>query len=163
MGGISLRKAWADHSQWLVDKEIERSSSFSSSETNAWCHPWPRVPPWDQAETTSLFSFFPCYTLGFPDSSVGKESTRNAGDLDSIPWSGRSHGEGVDYPHQYSWASLVAQLLKNPPEMQETWVRSLGWEYPLGKGKATHSIIFWPGEFHRLNSPWGHKELDTTE
>ena len=76
---------------------------------------------------------------------------------------GRSLGEEIGYPHQYSWASLVAQLLKNPPEMQETWVRSLGWEYPLGKGKATHSIIFWPGEFHRLNSPWGHKELDTTE
>ena len=54
-------------------------------------------------------------------------------------------------------------MVKNPPEMQETWVRSLGWEYPLGKGKATHSIIFWPGEFHRLNSPWGHKESDMTE
>ena len=74
-------------------------------------------------------------------SSVGKESTRNVGDLDSIPWSGRSHGEGVDYPHQYSWASLVAQLVKNLHAMQETWVRSLGWENPLEKGKATHSSI----------------------
>ena len=55
----------------------------------------------------------------------------------------------------------MAQLVKNPPVMQETWVRSLGWEDPLEKGKATHSI-FWPGEFHGLYSSWGHKELDTT-
>ena len=78
---------------------------------------------------------------GFPDSSVGKESTCNAGDPGSIPGSGRSVGEGLAYPLQYSWASLVAQLLKNPSAMQETWVRSLGWEDPLDKGKATHSNI----------------------
>ena len=59
-------------------------------------------------------------------------------------------------------ASLVAQLIKNPPAMQETWIRSLGWEDPLKKGKATHSV-FWPGEFHELYSPWGHKELDIAE
>ena len=58
--------------------------------------------------------------------------------------------------------SLVAQLVKNLPAMGETWVQSLGWEDPLEKGKATHSV-FWPGEFHGLYSPWGHKELDTTE
>ena len=58
--------------------------------------------------------------------------------------------------------SIVAQLVKNLPVMQETWVRSLGWEDPLEKGKATHSI-FWPGEFHGLYSPWGHKESDMTE
>ena len=52
----------------------------------------------------------------------------------------------------------VAQLVKNPPAMWETWIRSLGWEDPLEKGKATHS-----GEFHGLYSPWGHKELDMTE
>ena len=57
---------------------------------------------------------------------------------------------------------LVAQLVKNPPAMQETWVRSLGWEDPLEKGKATHSSIL-AGEFHGLYSPWGHKEADTTE
>ena len=45
------------------------------------------------------------------------------------------------YPLQYSWASLVAQLVKNLPAMQETWVQSLGWEDPLEKGKATHSSI----------------------
>ena len=77
--------------------------------------------------------------LGFPDSSVGKESACNAGDPSSISGSGRPAGEGTGYPLQYSWASLVAQLVKNPPAMQETWVRSLGWEDSLEKGKATHS------------------------
>ena len=52
--------------------------------------------------------------MGFPDSSVGKESTCKAGDPSSIPGSGRSAGEGVGYPLQYSWDSLVAQLVKNP-------------------------------------------------
>ena len=79
---------------------------------------------------------------GFPDSSVGKESGCNAGDPSSIPGSGRSAGEGIGSPLQYSWASLVAQLVKkNPPAMRETWVRSLGWEDPLEKRKATHSSI----------------------
>ena len=58
-----------------------------------------------------------------------------------IPGLGRSAAEGIGYPPQYSWASLVAQLVKNPPAVQETWVRSLGWEDPLEKGKATHSSI----------------------
>ena len=78
------------------------------------------------------------------DSSVGKESTCNAGDPNLIPGLGRSTGEGIGYPFQYSWASLVAQLIKNLPAMQETWVHSLGWENPLEKGKATHfSILAW--------------------
>ena len=54
------------------------------------------------------------------------------------------------------WASLIAQLVKNLPAMQETWVQSLGWEDPLEKGKAP-TPGFWPGEFHRLYSPWGRK------
>ena len=62
-----------------------------------------------------------------------------AGDPGSIPGSGRSAGEGIGYPLQYSSASLVAQLIKNLPAMRETWVRRLGWEDPLEKGKATHS------------------------
>ena len=78
---------------------------------------------------------------GFPHCSVGKESTYNAGDPGSIPGWGRSPGEGIGYPLQYSWASLVAQLVKNLPAMRETWVRSLGWEDPLEKGKATHTSI----------------------
>ena len=68
----------------------------------------------------------------------------NVGDARSeglIPGSGRSPGEGIGYTLQWSWASLVAQLVKNPPAMQETWVRSLGWEDPLEKGKATHSSV----------------------
>ena len=56
-----------------------------------------------------------------------------------IPGSGRSPGEGIGYPLQYSWAFLVTQLVKNMPAIQETWVLSLGWEDPLEKGKATHS------------------------
>ena len=56
-------------------------------------------------------------------------------------WLGRSPGEGIDYPLQYPWASLVAQLVKNPPAMWETWVWSLGWEDPLEKGTATHSSV----------------------
>ena len=69
------------------------------------------------------------------------ESTCNAGDPDSIPGSGRSAGEGRGYPLQDSWASLVAQLVKNLPTMRETCVQSLGWEDPLEKGKITHSSI----------------------
>ena len=70
-----------------------------------------------------------------------KESTCNAGDLGSIPASGSSPGEGIRYPLQYSWASLVAQMVKNLPAMQETWVQSLGLEDPLEEGTATHSSI----------------------
>ena len=79
--------------------------------------------------------------MGFPDSSVGKESACNAGDPSSIPGLGRSAGEGIGYPLQYSWTSLVAQLVKNLPVMQETWVQSLGWEDSLEKENVTHSSI----------------------
>jgi len=80
--------------------------------------------------------------LGFSDSSIGKEPACNAGDPSSIPRLGRSAGEGIGYPLQYSWASLVAQLVKkNPPTMRETWVQSLGWEDALEKGEASHSSI----------------------
>ena len=79
--------------------------------------------------------------MGFLDSSVGKESTCSAGDPISIPGSGTSAGEEIDYPFQYSWSSLIAKLVKNPLAMQKTWVRSLGWEDPLEKGNATHSSI----------------------
>ena len=78
---------------------------------------------------------------GVPDSSVGKESACSAGDSGLIPGSGRSSGEGIGYPLQYSQASLVAQVAMNTAAMRETWVRSLGWEDPLEKGKATHSSI----------------------
>ena len=100
--------------------------------------------------------------LGFPDSSVGKESTYNEGDLGLILGLGISAGEGIGYPLQYSWASLVAQLVKNLPAMRETWVQSLGWEDPLERERLP-TPVFWPGEFHGLYSPWGRKELDMTE
>ena len=81
---------------------------------------------------------------GFPGISNGNELTYNAGDPGLIPGSGRSPGEWIGYPLQYSWAFLVAQLVKNPPAMLETWVQSLGWEDPLEKGKDTHfSILAW--------------------
>ena len=83
-----------------------------------------------------------------------------------IPGLGRSPGEGIGYPFQYSWASLIIQMVKNLPTMRETWLRSLGWENPLEKGKAMYSSILltpgWPGEFHGQYSPWGHKESDVT-
>ena len=74
--------------------------------------------------------------LSFPDSSVCKEFACNAGDPSLIPGLGRSAGEGIGHPLQYTWAFLVAKLVKNLPLMQETWVRSLGWEDTLEKGKA---------------------------
>ena len=64
-----------------------------------------------------------------------------AGDAGSIPGLGRSRGEGIDYPLQCSWPSLVAQTVKNPPAMRETWVLSLDWEDCLEKGTATQSTI----------------------
>ena len=86
-------------------------------------------------------------SVSFSDSSVGKESTCNAGDRSSIPGSGRSSGEEMGYPLQYSWASLVAQLVKNPPAMQETWVQSLGWEDPPGEGDGN------PLQYSGLENP----------
>ena len=67
----------------------------------------------------------------FPDSSVSKQSACNAGDLGLIPGSGKSSGEGIGYPLQCFWASLVAQWVKNLPAMWETWVWFLGWDYAL--------------------------------
>ena len=75
-----------------------------------------------------------------------------------IPGSGSSPEEGTGYPLQYSWASIVAKLVKSPPAMRETWIPSLGWEDPPEKGTATlSSVLAW-----RI-SPWSCKEFDTTE
>ena len=79
--------------------------------------------------------------MGSLDSWVGKEPACNAGDPGLIPGLGRFLGEGIGYPFQYSWASLMTQLVKNLPAKWETWVQSLGWEDPLEKGTATHSSI----------------------
>ena len=100
--------------------------------------------------------------MGFPDSSVGKKSTSNPGDPGLIPGLGRSAGEGIDYPLQYSWASLVAQLVKNLLAIQEAWfnpyVRKIPW-----RREQLYIPVFWPGEFHGLYSPCGCKDSDTTE
>ena len=97
---------------------------------------------------------------GFPGDSDSKESAHNAGDQGSIPGLGRSPGEENGNPLQYSWASLVAQMVKNLSAMQETWVQSLGWEDPLEKGMTTHSsILAWripwteePGKLQSMGS-----------
>ena len=79
--------------------------------------------------------------LCFPRGSAGKESACDAGDPGSIPGLQRSTREGIGYPLQHSWASLVTQMVENLPAMRETWVQSLGWEDPLEEGMAIHSIL----------------------
>ena len=84
--------------------------------------------------------------MGDPGSIPGSGSSPGEGKAthSSIPGLERYPGEGIGYPLQYSWASLVAQLVKNLPAMHETWVRSLNWEDPLEEGMATHfSILAW--------------------
>ena len=100
--------------------------------------------------------------MRFPHSSVGKESACNAEDLSSIPGSGRSAGEGIGYSLQYSWASLVAHLVKNPLQCRrpkfDPWVGKIPW-----RRERLLTPVFWPEEFHGLYSPEGRKESDTTE
>ena len=88
------------------------------------------------------------FGISFPDVSVGKESTCNAGDPGSIPGSKRSTGEGIGYPLQYAWASLVAQLAKNPPALGrpgfDPWVGKIPW-----RRERLPTPVSWPGEFHR--------------
>ena len=79
-----------------------------------------------------------------------------------IPGSGRYAGEGKGYPFQYSWASLVAQLVKNPLAMRETWLDPWVGKIPWGR-EGLPTPVFWPREFHGLYSPWGCKESDMTE
>ena len=82
-------------------------------------------------------------SLGFPDSSIGKESACNAGNSGSTPGLGRPAGEGVGYPLHYSWASLVAQMVKNPPAVWETWVCLIpGCEDPLEEGAWQPTPVF---------------------
>ena len=101
------------------------------------------------------FCLYLRYYWGFPGSSAGKESTCNAENPGLILGSGKFPGEGMDYPFQYSWASLVAQMVKNPPAMQETWVQSLGWEHPWRR-KWLPTPVFLPGESHGQRSLVGH-------
>ena len=106
-----------------------------------------------KTRTQNSYTFKSCFTMSTLTSICLRESLYFCSEpdccyLSSIPGSGRSAGEGIGYPLRYSWASLVAQLGKNLPAMQETWILSLGWEDPLEKGKATHSsILSW-------RTPW---------
>ena len=105
------------------------------------------------------------FILGFPGNSAGKESACNAGTLiRSIPGSGRAPREGIGYPVQYSWASLVAQTVQNPPAIQETWVQSLSWKDSPGGGHGNHSSILvwripmdrgaWQAAVHGVAKTW---------
>ena len=120
-------------------------------------------------EKTSIFS--PTFTWffgqvlqlhgGFPDSSVGKGSACNAVDPGSIPGLGRSPGEGIGYLLQYSWASLVVQLvicLQCWRPGFNLWVGKIPW-----RKERLPTPVFWPAEFHGLYRPWGHKESDRTD
>ena len=100
--------------------------------------------------------------LGFCGGSAGKESACNAGDPGWITGSERSAGEGTGYPLQYSLASMVVQLVKNCLQCGRPgfhpWVGKIPW-----RRESLPTLVFWPGEFHGLYSPWGRKELDTTK
>ena len=120
------------------------------------------------AKLAILFPNSLCTTLylvrGFPGSLAGKEFACSAGDHHSIPWLGRFPGEGISCPLQYSWASLAAQMMKNLPAVQETWVKSLGWEDLLKESMVTHYSIFawripmdrgaWRATVHEVTKSW---------
>ena len=128
------------HCRWIF---YQLSHKGSPKILERVAYPFSRGSSWPR-NRTSISCIVDGFFISFPDSSVGEESACNTGDPSLIPGLGRSAGEGIGYPLQYSWASLVAQLVKNPPAMGETWVRSLNWEDPLEKGKATHcSILAW--------------------
>ena len=121
---------------------------------------FPSLPLFPLSSSSFFFFFFFCrfcISVGLSDSSVSKEFACNAEDPGSIPGLGRSAGEGIGYPLQHPWASLMAQLVKNLPSVQESWVRFLGWEDPLEKGTVTHSSILAWRIPRTVRGSWGHK------
>ena len=121
-----------------------------------WFNFWVRKIPWRRERLpTPGFLSFSC-------GSAGKESACNAGDPSSIPGSGKSCGEGIGYPLQYSWVSLVTQLVRIHLQYGrpgfDLWVGKIPW-----RRERLSTPVFWPGEFHGLYSPWGRKESDMTE
>ena len=118
--------------------------------------------------SSPLFIFYLGCLFFWCCGSAGKTSACNAGNPGSIPGSGRFPEESTGFPLQYSWASLVSQIVKNLPGMWNTWVWSLGWEDPLEEGMITHSsILAW--RIPRYRGAWQAtvprrcKESDTTE
>ena len=146
----SLERRWDDecrrqllHPQVLSShpKDLIRRTSVPAARAAGWQGGKSRIFN-KQIKATLLIIKKSCSKATcFPGRSADKESACSAGDLGSIPGSGRFPGEGIGYPLQSSWTPLVAESVKNLPAMRETWVRSLGWEDPLEKGKATHSSI----------------------
>ena len=99
-------------------------------------------------------------TWGFPYSSAGEEPSCNAGDPSLIPGMGRSPGEGIGYPLQYTWASLVAQMVKNLPALSKTWALSLGWKIPWRRSWQL-TPVFLPGEFPWTEEPGGFQSMES--
>ena len=118
------KRLWDTHHRTgpLTEHCFRHSQGTTESKSCPWLpapeprsqtHIWKNTDMWLQCQSENR---------GFPGSSVGNESACNAGDPGSIPGSGRSAGEGIGYPLQYSWAFLVAQLIKNPSTIQEIWL-----------------------------------------
>ena len=152
---LFLLYRWKNHAKFLKDFWGHRGSHLASPGAEA-RHGDSRAP------AGRLQCIYPD-----PRPSAGKESTCNAGDPGLIPGLGKSPGEGIDYPLQYSWASLVAHKVKNLPAVWKTRVWSLGWEDPLEEGMTTHSsILAWRIPMDR-GAWWaavrGVAESDTTE
>ena len=121
--------------------------------------PWTTIPN-ESSKASSLSLLFNDFgnVRGSLIPQLVKNLACNAGDPSLIPGLGRSTGKRIGYPLQYSWASLVAHLVKKLPAMWGTWVGKIPW-----RRERLPTPVFWPGEFHGLYSPWGHKEVDTTE
>ena len=137
---------WNLKSSSLLSCESESFSVVSDTlRTHGLYSPW--TSPGQNTEVGNLSLLQGIFTTQGLNPGLLKNLPANAGDIrdvGSIPRSGRSPGERIGYLLQYSWASMVAQLVKNPPAMRETWIRSLGWDDPLENGMATHcSILAW--------------------
>ena len=131
------------HTTARVEKQPSRWGEYKLEQTRATKHS-SLLPSLYLCSDHSTICLSPFYLLstGVPGGSAGKESACNAGDPGSVPGLSGSCREGIGYPIQHSWVSLVAQKVKNPPAMWETWIPSLSWEDPLEEGMKTHSNIF---------------------
>ena len=130
-----------------MDREAWQTTVHGVSKSQTRLNDWAR---------TYTYSVGKDLVRGFPGTSAGKELPAMQ-ETPLITGSERFPGEGIDYPLQYSWASLVAQLVKNLPAVSETrvrsWVRKILW-----RRKSLPSPVFWPKEFHGLYSPWSCRE-----